>query len=151
MTVGQLADLLDGELLPGDRSGDEELVQHFLVGGWMLDEGALYFSTREDKAVIVRGDRPDLQMSALTTPTRCLVLTRGITPIEYVAYEAEQEGTALLLVQQDTLATMEALGTVVESARFDHPAKVARMSEMMQAHADVDALAELTGIPVLQA
>ena len=61
------------------------------MGGWGLDAGELYFGLRESKAVIVRGDRPDMQMAALTTPTTCMLLTQGIEPIEYVRNEAELE------------------------------------------------------------
>ena len=56
----------------------------------------------ENKAVIVRGDRPDLQMAALNTSTACIVLTKGVEPIEYVRYEAEQEEVSLIVVETDT-------------------------------------------------
>ena len=142
--VRQIAEHLGGRFLLGEDEGSDELVEHFLVGGWMMDEGTRYFETRTDKAVVIRGDRPDLQMSALSTPTKALVLTSGIEPIEYVLYEAQEEETCLVVVDQDTISTMEALGTIVESARFDHPDKLARMSYLIDSHADgaaLDALA----------
>jgi BioD-like phosphotransacetylase family protein len=142
VTVGRLAEHLNGRFVQGEEGADG-LIEHFLVGGWMLDEGAIYFGTRTDKAVIIRGDRPDLAMSALATPTRVLVLTKGVDPIEYVTYEASEEGTALLVVEHDTLATMDAVSTVVESARFDHPAKLARMAELLAANGDPAAIAAL--------
>ncbi len=142
VTVRTVADHLGGRFLLGQEEADG-LIEHFLVGGWMMDEGALYFSTRDDKAVLIRGDRPDLQMSALSTPTRALVLTTGTEPIEYVLHEAGEEGAALIVVEQGTVEAMEALGTIVESARFDHPAKLSRMSELMDRHADTAALAAL--------
>jgi BioD-like phosphotransacetylase family protein len=142
VTVGKLAEHLNGRLIQGE-DGADALVEHFLVGGWLLDDGALYFGTRSDKAVVIRGDRPDLAMSALSTPTKVLVLTKGIEPIEYVAYEAGEEGTALLVVEQDTLATMDAIGTVIESARFDHPDKMARMAELFETHGNAEALVAL--------
>jgi BioD-like phosphotransacetylase family protein len=142
VTVGKLAEHLNGRFVQGEEGADG-LIEHFLVGGWMLDEGAIYFGTRTDKAVIIRGDRPDLAMSALATPTKVLVLTKGVDPIEYVTYEASEEGTALLVVEHDTLATMDAVSTVVESARFDHPDKLARMAELLAANGDPAAIAAL--------
>ena len=142
VTVGKLAEHLNGRFVQGEEGADG-LVEHFLVGGWMLDEGAIYFGTRSDKAVIIRGDRPDLAMSALATPTKVLVLTKGVDPIEYVNYEAAEEGTALLVVEHDTLATMDAVSTIVESARFDHPDKLARMAELLAANGDPAAIAAL--------
>jgi BioD-like phosphotransacetylase family protein len=82
-------------------------------------------------------------MSALATPTRVLVLTKGVEPIEYVTNEAGEEGTALVIVEQDTLATMDALETVIESARFDHPDKLARMAELFEDHGNSEHLASL--------
>ena len=75
------------------------LIEHFLIGGLILDWGVHYFNTRANKAVISRGDRPDIQMSALATPTSCLIATSGVTPVEYIIYEAEQEEVAEDLFQ----------------------------------------------------
>ena len=144
VAVRDTAEHLGGRFLLGQEEGEGELVEHFLVGGWLMDEGTRYFETRTDKAVVVRGDRPDLQMSALSTPTKVMVLTKGIEPIEYVLYEAREEEIPLMVVDQDTISAMEALGTIVESARFDHPEKLARMSELIDSHADGAALNELT-------
>ena len=143
VTVRTVAGHLGGRFVLGEDDGADRLVEHFLVGGWMMDEGALYFSTRDRKAVLIRGDRPDIQMSALSTPTSVLVLTGGIEPIEYVLYEAGEEEVALVVVDQGTVEAMESLGTVVESARFDHPDKLARLSDLLDRHADAAALAGL--------
>ena len=144
VAVGEIAEHLGGRFLLGQEEGADQLVEHFLVGGWLMDEGTRYFETRTDKAVVIRGDRPDLQMAALATPTKALVLTAGIEPIEYVLYEAQEEETCLVVVDQDTISAMEALGTIVESVRFDHPDKLARMSELLDSHADAAALGALT-------
>ena len=145
ITVRTVAEHLDGRFLLDEDGQSDRLVEHFLVGGWMMDEGEIYFSTRSDKAVLARGDRPDLQMSALSTPTLALFLTKGIEPIEYVLHEAQEEGACIVVVEQDTLTAMEELGTVVDRARFDHPDKLTRMAELLGAHSDPDALAALLG------
>ena len=111
-----------------------------------LDSGEVYFGTRDSKAVIVRGDRPDVQMSALTTSTLCLVLTGGIEPIEYVLYEAELEEVPVAVVPAETLDAMAALDGLSARARFDHPAKLERLSELVGGHVDVDALYGTLGV-----
>ncbi len=145
LTVGQVADLLDGRFLACEDRVDS-LVEHFMVGGWMLDPAELVFGLRENKAVIARGDRPDIQMAALETPTACIVLTEGIAPIEYVQYEAEQTQVPLIVTDADTLTAMETLDGAVERARFDHPAKLQRFGELVDRHLDLSALFAAGGV-----
>ena len=113
---------------------------NFMVGGMGMDSGEAYFGLRDNKAVIVRGDRPDIQMAALATPTTCMVLTHGIEPIEYVAYEAELEDVPVMVVESDTLSTMAALNTPAGSMWFDHPAKVERFTALLKQHVDVSTI-----------
>ena len=139
VTVGQLAEHLGGRFIVCEQNTDA-VVEYLMVGGMGMDPGELYFGSRENKAVIVRGDRPDVQMSSLTTPTACMVLTKGIEPIEYVKYEAEQEEVPIIVVETDTLATMDALASLMDGARFDHPLKLSRFAELVQTHVDLRAL-----------
>ena len=139
VTVGQLAEHLNGRFIGGEQNTDA-VVEYLMVGGMGMDPGELYFGSRENKAVIVRGDRPDVQMSSLTTPTACMVLTKDIEPIEYVKYEAEQEEVPIMVVETDTLTTMDALASLLGRARFDHPVKLSRFADLVQKHVDLKAL-----------
>jgi BioD-like phosphotransacetylase family protein len=139
VSVGRLATHLGGRYLIGEELPDR-LVEHFLVGINGMDAAGEYYGLRDRKAVIVPGDRPDIQMAVLQTPTACLLLTRGIEPIEYVTTEAELEEVPIVLVESDTHATMAALNTIQESARFDHPAKLERYSELLDQHVDTAAI-----------
>ena len=144
-TVAEIADLLDGRFAAcGDRA--DALVEHLMVGGMGMDPGELYFGTRANKAVIVRGDRPDIQMSALDTPTACLVLTKGIDPIEYVKYEAEQEEVPVVVAPSDTMTTMDSLAALMEGSRFDHPAKLSRYAELLEDGLNLEALFDAAGV-----
>ena len=130
VTVGQLAQHVGGEFLLGEEKRDQ-LVAHLMIGGLVLDGGVHYFGQSDAKAVIVRGDRPDIQMAALNTPTRCLVLTGGHHPIQHVQYEAEEEEVPIALVQSDTLTTAKALETLFERVTIHHPAKVECFAQLL--------------------
>ena len=145
VTVSEIAAHLDGRIITdeGDAKG---LVEHFLVGGLGLDKGIEYFEIRERKAAVVRGDRPDIQMAALQTPTACLLLTKGIPPIEYVLYEAEEQEIPIVLVEPDTIPVMESLATIQDRSRFDHPDKLARFGQLLTEHADLDAILKAAGL-----
>ena len=144
VTVRQIADHLNGRFIACEEQS-HALVEHLMVGGMGMDSGEYYFSSRDDKAVIARGDRPDLHMSALATPTACIVLTKGIEPIEYVKYEAETEEVSMMVVETDTLETMEAVAPLIDRARFDHPLKVERYRALLERHGDMPALLRLVG------
>lgn len=141
VSVAQLADRLSGEFIL-DEGDPDDLVEYLMVGGMSLDPGETYFATRDNRAAIVRGDRPDLQMSALGAPgnTACIIATGGIQPIEYVRYEAEQEETPIIIVQTDTLDTMDALNALIDSSRFDHPRKLERFTSLLTRHLDIETL-----------
>ena len=129
----------DGDLEAPDVALDA-LVEHFMLGGLFLDTGVYVFGKREEKAVIVRGDRPDLQMAALETSTVCLVLTEGRRPVQYIDHHAELNQVPMLLVDRPTLETMEALHSVGERATFHSAHKAKRFAELLSAHCDLTQL-----------
>ena len=139
VTVGQIAEHLGGRWVMGqERSRD--LVENLLIGGNIMDSGDTYFGRKESKAVIVRGDRPDIQLAALSGPTTCLILTGGHSPIQYVYHQAGQQEVPLLVVDQDTLSAARALDTLLERSTCHHTRKVERFQELLDQGADVTSL-----------
>ena len=115
-------------------------IEWFQVGAMSLDPGELRFGIYENNAVVVRGDRPDIQMSALNASVSCLVLTGGLEPIEYITYEAGEEEVPVMVVETDTDSTMTALNDVTARARMNSLSKVLRFAELLRTHADHNAL-----------
>ncbi|MBI4311774.1 MAG: phosphotransacetylase family protein [Chloroflexi bacterium] len=144
VTVGEIAGALQGEFVLLEEK-QEQLVDHLMIGGNVLDWGVHYFSQEESKAVIVRGDRPDIQMAALHTPTRCLVLTGGHGPLQYVRYEAQEEGVPLVLVRPNTLETARAAEALFTTSTIHHPEKAERYAQLLAERMDAARLVELAG------
>lgn len=136
LSVSQIVSHLSGEIISGSEFSNN-LIEHFLVGGLGLDSGVEYFNLKENKAVVVRGDRPDIQMAALQTPTSCLIATGGIEPIEYVMNEAEEENVPIVMVKTDTITTMEEIEVLHKSACFDHPRKLERYASLIEEFIDI--------------
>ena len=67
-TVDLVAEHLDGILAVCPENKDR-LIDNFLIGGLVLDWGPHYFGSKENVGVVVRGDRPDVQLAALQTDT----------------------------------------------------------------------------------
>ena len=145
--IGQVAEFLGGQFLNGEDQSDR-LLDNFLIGGLVLDWGPFYFSSRKNTGVIVRGDRPDVQIAAIQTDTtRALVLTKGVRPVEYVVYEAEQRGIPLVVVPGNTHDVAEQLEGLQPQVEFDHADKLARMVDMVSEHIDIEALADQLAQP----
>ena len=87
-SVGELAKHLGGEIVNcPERS--EELVENLMLGALSVDSGLDYFRRKTNKAVIARGDRPDLQMAALETSTKCLILSLTSIPSLLLGFALE--------------------------------------------------------------
>jgi BioD-like phosphotransacetylase family protein len=145
--LGQVAEFLGGQFLSGEDQSDQ-LLDNFLIGGLVLDWGPFYFSSRKNTGVIVRGDRPDVQLAAMhTDTTRALVLTKGVRPVEYVMYEAAQRGIPLVVVPGNTHDVAEQLEGLQPQVEFDHADKLERMIDLVSEHVDISALEEQLAQP----
>lgn len=106
--VGELAELVGGTFLYNPEQS-EEMVDNLMIGAMCVDPAPHYFRTRSDKAVITRGDRADIQLGALETSTKCLVLTGGMQPIAKVMSVAEEKKVPIILVEKNTVAVLSQL------------------------------------------
>ncbi len=145
VTVDRIAEHLNGEYFLGQDKKDQ-LFDNVLIGGIVLDNGVEYFGINHTKAVLVRADRPDIQMAALQTPTRCLVLTGGHRPIQYIEHEAREEEVPVILVQQGTLEASRQMDTLFDGASVHHPDKADAFVDLLQSHAGLEALGQAIGV-----
>ena len=125
------------ELEPTD---DDVWIDRFLVGGNIMDSGAGYFGRYEHQAVITRAERPDIQMASLMQDTRCLILTGGSRPTEYIRVEAMKRRVPVLLVDQNTVATAEAVGGLMNVIVPHAQHKAERMADLLENRVDLTAL-----------
>jgi hypothetical protein len=139
VTVAELADELGADLLTDGATG--KYVERFSVGAMSAEEALRYFRRTKDAAVITGGDRSEIHTAALEAPgIRCLILTGGHRPSGAVLGKAEEKGVPVLLVQGDTLTTVERAEDVVQGGRTRDASTVETMAELLTDHADVDAL-----------
>jgi len=88
LSIGEIRDVLGGEVICcEDRR--EETVEHFMVGAMNVEGALKYFRAQANKAVITGGDRADIQLAALETPTKVLILTGGMYPDSSVISAAQ--------------------------------------------------------------
>lgn len=141
LTVGELATELGATLLVEPAEDSTALVERFLVGAMSGDTALSHFRRTKDAAVITGGDRADLQTAALEAPgVKALVLTGGYEPSGAVLGRAAERDVPVLLVNADTLSTVERAETVIRSGRVRDEQTVSTMEALLTEHADVEAL-----------
>jgi len=145
ISVGELAEFLSGEVLCGADKADE-LVEHLMVGAMSVDSALTYFRRKPNKAVITGGDRPDIQLAALETSTKCLILTGNLRPSPIILGRAEEVGVPMILVRQDTLTAVEVIERFFGKTRFHQEKKVQRFEEMLQDRFDFEHLYDALGL-----
>jgi len=145
ISVAELASFLSGEVLCGEDHLDE-LVEHLMVGAMGVDSALAYFRRKPNKAVITGGDRPDIQLAALETSTRCLVLTGNLRPSPIILARAQEVGVPMILVRQDTMAAVETVERYFGKTRFRQQRKIERFEEMLADRFDFGRLYAALGL-----
>jgi BioD-like phosphotransacetylase family protein len=145
ITVRELAEHLPAKLLCCEKALDQ-LIVHFVIGAMGVSSAAKYFRDVADKAVITGGDRADIQLAALQTATKAIVLTGNIYPSTVIVNRAQQLGIPLLLAAHDTLATVERIERVVGRLRIRESAKVDRARALFRQHVDMGRIREAVGV-----
>ena len=139
VTVGELAEHIGGSILSSqDRS--DELVESLMVGAMSVDSALTYLTLKPNKAVITRSDRPDIQLAALETSTKCLVLTGNIAPAPNIISRAQELAVPIVSVDKDTPGTMAAIEGVFDKAAVYNDKKLERMGQLLEQHLDMEAI-----------
>ena len=139
ISVAELAECLDGQILNNPERGDE-LVENLMVGAMGVDSALDYFLRKPNKAVITGGDRPDIQMAALQTSTKCIVLTGNLSPSPLILGQAEDLGVPMILVRPDTLTAVEKIERIFGKSRFHQEKKIIKFERLLEERFDYPAL-----------
>jgi BioD-like phosphotransacetylase family protein len=125
ITVEELNEMLGGKVMCcHDKLGN--LVEHFLIGAMQVDKAIEYFKKIRNNAVIVGGDRADIQLSAIESGSVCLILTGELYPSEIILSRAEQKDIPILVVREDTYSIAKKLEKMSARLRLRDKAKVDR-------------------------
>ncbi len=143
-TIKEVSDLLEGKVICAKEKVDE-LISSFMIGAMSEEQALIFFKKQTNKAVITGGDRADVQLAALETDTKCLILTGNFQPPTVVTNRAEELGVPVVLVPFDTLTTMEKINEIIGKVRFHELVKIDTMVEVVKNQVDVDML---IGLPV---
>lgn len=112
LSVGEIRDVLGGEVICCDDMS-EEAVTSFMVGAMNVEAALRHFRSQANKAVITGGDRADIQLAALETPTKVLILTGGLYPDSSIISAAQGKNVPIMVVADDTMTVVSKMDAAV--------------------------------------
>jgi BioD-like phosphotransacetylase family protein len=145
VSVKELADALGAEIIARPDKG-QELVENLMVGAMTGDVALSYFRQKPHKAVITGGDRSDIQLAALQTSTKCLILTGNLQPQDMIKGVAQEMSVPIVVSRYDTLTTIEIVEGFFGKSRFQQEKKVQRFQELLDEHFDFTSLYVTLGL-----
>jgi uncharacterized protein len=145
ITVEELTEMLGGKIICShDQLGN--LVEKFLIGAMQVDKAIEYFKKTRNNAVIVGGDRADIQLSAIESGSVCLILTGELYPGEMIISRAEEKNIPIMVVREDTYSVAKKLERLSVRLRLRDMVKVERGMAMVSDNVDFPLIYQKLGI-----
>ena len=145
LTIGEVAMQIQGEFL-NNAEKSEELVENLMLGAMTVDSGPLYYGLKANKAVLLRSERSDMQLAALQTSTRCLVLSGKRELLPQVMNEAESKAVPVIQTDDDVATIVSSIEDALARNRFNQARKLPNLNELMEQHLDFEALYKGLGL-----
>jgi len=147
LTVGELKDILGGVIICCEHKKDA-LIEKMNIGAMNVEGAMKVFQKTKNKAVITGADRLDIQLAALETSTRCMVLTGDLYPSDVIINRATDLEIPIIIVNTDTLSTIERFENMAGKFRIRSAKKIDRAAQLINETVDFKTLYEEIGISV---
>lgn len=129
-SLEEVAGALEATTVFYDSTGSRPL-ERAVIASISADPGQGYFVHREASAVIVRSDKPDLQLAALNAGATCIVVTGEMPLLGYVKERAVADEIPLIRTALETGDAVRAIDSLYGSRPFSgSPAKLRRLAEL---------------------
>lgn len=129
-TLSDVAEALQAEKMFFDSQGERPL-DRTLIASISADPGQGYFARSGANTVIVRSDKPDLQLAALNAGVQAMIITGDLPILGYVLDRAEDDSVPLLRTKLDTVETVKVIENLYVSRPFAGGAdKLRRAAEL---------------------
>ncbi len=139
-----LAEWLGGKVISA-QDRQEKLVEDFLIGTMQVENFMTHFRRNPKAAVIVGGDRADIQLVALEGDCACLILTGNLYPNEIILSRAEALKIPVIVVREDTYSTARRAEAMLRRNKLRDSAKVNRAANLVDVHINKEQLLEICG------
>ena len=143
--IMEIINSLNGKVLCCEDRVDE-LIEHFMIGAMNVESALRYFRKVSNKAVITGGDRSDIQLAALETPTKCLILTGELYPNASILGRAQEVGVPIVVVRADTANALEVCENLSGYVSLHCKSKIQRAAEVVEREIDFKTIYRQLGL-----
>jgi BioD-like phosphotransacetylase family protein len=143
--VTDLAERLNGKVISAQGKG-ERVVESFLIGTMQVENFLTHFKRHKNSAVIVGGDRSDVQLVALEGSSPCLILTGNLYPNDIILTRSEVLETPIIVVREDTFTVAKKMENILTSHKLRDMIKVNHGAQLVMANVDYALLKKRVGL-----
>ncbi len=145
ITVGDLANQLGGKIISMHTKSDQ-IIQNFLIGTMQIENFMTHFHRNKNVAVIVGGDRSDLQLVALEGNCPCLILTGNIYPNDIILTRSEVLGVPIIVAREDTFTVAQKMENILNRTKLREPVKIEQGCQVVNEHLNYELLFKKLGM-----
>ncbi len=143
--VADLAGRLSGKIISAHNKADR-VVEDFLIGTMQVENFMTHFRRHKNSAIIVGGDRSDVQLVALEGSCPCLILTGNLYPNDIILTRSEVLETPIIIVREDTYTVAKKMENILSSHKLRDTLKVTHGVQLVGGSLDMARLLENVGI-----
>lgn len=145
VSVRDLAERLGAKIICSAHKIDQ-MAENFIIGAMQVDNFLTHFRKRAKAAIIMGGDRSDLQLVGIENKCPCLILTGNLYPNDIVLSRAENAEVPILVVRDDTYCVAKRVDALLGGHKLRAPAKFQRAAQLVAAHLDLAAIKQGLGL-----
>lgn len=145
ITVEDLAERLSGKVISAQDKTDR-VVENFLIGTMQVENFMTHFRRHKNSAIIVGGDRSDVQLVALEGSCPCLVLTGNLYPNDIILTRSEVLETPIIMVREDTFTVAKKMENLLLRHKLRDMIKVSHGSQLVGGVLDMPRLKREFGL-----
>lgn len=138
--TGSLSTILGGRMIAGQKSPDR-MVESFLIGTMQVENFMTYFRRANNAAVIVGGDRADVQLVAIEGNCSCLILTGNLFPNDIILSRADSLNIPIIMTREDTYSVAKKMEQMLERHKLRDDIKVRQAAQLVSDNLDFDVIA----------
>ncbi|HCF04794.1 MAG: hypothetical protein JG774_156 [Desulfomicrobiaceae bacterium] len=143
--VADLAERLGGRIITAQAKADR-VVESFLIGTMQVENFMTHFRKNKKSAIIVGGDRSDVQLVALEGQCQCLVLTGNLYPNDIIMTRAEVLEVPIVVVRDDTFTVAKKMEAILSRHKLRDLIKIQHGSQLVSSIIDFAYIKETLGL-----